>query len=182
MLNRLGLSFVLDTHLIDDPAAAMENLRQMHNAGWLDLTRTDVMDTELSTANADHRAVLLSLSGNLIEHLGPAVPDHSRLGSAVIGSQIDSDRVDSVFSTLFPGADRATARRQHVCDAMNVATAIRYGATGLLTRERRLLNKSATIRQRFNGFFLNTPERALEVALRLKHRYEVRGGPQADET
>ena len=73
--------------------------------------------------------------------LGPAVWDHSRFDHSVFGSEEDRERLAAVFSALFPGADWAATSSKSRRDAMHVATAIRYGYTGFLTRERRLLNK-----------------------------------------
>lgn len=45
--NRLSLRFVIDTHILDDGAGETDELWRLHRAGWFNLTRTDVLDTEL---------------------------------------------------------------------------------------------------------------------------------------
>jgi hypothetical protein len=175
-LSRTELRFVLDTHLLDDSSPEMVTLRELHEGGWIDLTRTDVMDTELQGAEPDKLGRLLALSGQYVEHLGPAVLDHSRFGHAVFGSEGDGQRLDAVFAILFPGADRKKCRPQHLRDAMNVATALRYAATGFVTREKRLLNKGSAIKEQFNGFVLCSPTKCLEISERFvaKHRERLR--------
>jgi hypothetical protein len=175
-LSRTELRFVLDTHLLDDKSPEMVKLRELHEGGWIDLTRTDVMDTELQGAGPDKVRRLLALSGQYVEHLGPAVLDHSRFDHAVFGSEEDGQRLDAVFAVLFPGADRKTCRPQHLRDAMNVATARRYGATGFVTKEKRLLNKGDAVKEQFNGFVLCSPTKCLEISDRFvaKHRDHLR--------
>jgi hypothetical protein len=63
-----------------------------------------------------------------------------------------------VFSVLFAGADRSATTSNNQRDAMHVATAIRYGYNGFLTRERRLLNEANPARAGFNGFRILDPE------------------------
>lgn len=98
----------------------------------------------------------------------------SRWDSSVWGSEEDRDRLDDVFAILFPNADRATARNNHIRDAMHVSTAIRYGGFGFITRERRLLNKAAPIAERFHGFCMSSPEDTLaEAAARIRGMREL---------
>jgi hypothetical protein len=46
--DRLGQAWVLDTNAIDDSTDAMGALRTLDDAGWINLTRTDMVDAELS--------------------------------------------------------------------------------------------------------------------------------------
>lgn len=138
------------------------------------------MDTELATASDDKREALLDQSSQYVEHFGPAIIDESRLGSCVVAGEEDVDRHQRVFRILFPGADPATATLNHFRDAMHVATAIRYGAKGFVTNERRLLNKDSTIRNAFNNFRILSPSDALALGERLVAKYvqhrELTGG------
>ena len=173
-LSRTELRFVLDTHLVDDPSAEMARLRTLHEHGWIDLTRTDVMDTELQRAAPEKAGNLLTLSGQYVEHLGPMVLDRSRWDHSVWGSDDDAERLDAVFAILFPGADRRAVRPQHLRDAMNIATAIRYGAAGFITNEKRLLNKGDAFREEFNNFLLLSPTKCLEVSERFVAKFRER--------
>jgi hypothetical protein len=99
---------------------------------------------------------------------------HSRLGSTAIGSEEDAARFKRVFSILFPAVEQANAKTNHVKDVMHVSTAIRYGAYGFVTREKRLLSKRAAVQAAFNDFRMWTPEQALqEVKSRVRSASEL---------
>ena len=165
--SRTGWHLAIDTNTIDDESEAMAALRQLHREGWINLTRTDTMDTELAAAtDPAKRAALLARSAEYVEHLGPVVFDHSRFDFAVFASDIDETRRSTVFAILFPGADPATTRKQNVRDAMHVATAIRYGANGFVTNDTNTLDHHAEIRRAFNDFGIYSPERALATSER----------------
>jgi hypothetical protein len=171
---RLGIRFIIDTHLIDDPSREMAELREVRRGGWMQLFVSDIPATELSDAPIGRRDKLLEYAGDYSEYLGPLVVGHSRLDHSVLGSEDDEERLHQVFSCLFPGGDWFSARRQDVRDAMNVATAIRYAMTGFLTKDKRLLRAGHRIRQAFNGFPILDPSDALAFVRRLQRRHEIR--------
>lgn len=180
-VNRLGVRFYFDNNFVTDDSLAAAALRRYHDEGWIDLWRTDTLDTELADAKDSER--LMNESSRYVESLGPAVWGHSRWGHSVFASEEDAKRIDHVFAILFPGSDRhdlSTGRaRRKLRDAMHVATAIRYGANGFITRDKRdLVRKSDAIAGAFNGFRIMTPERALAFVERMKARYEARMGSQ----
>ncbi|MFI6280471.1 hypothetical protein [Streptomyces sp. NPDC050988] len=162
--NLTSLVFFIDTHILDAPDAASVLLRKLHEANWISLRRTDAMDTELAAAPEEKWAALTEASASYAESFGPMVLDHSRLDHCVLGSDEDVARDEVVFSTLFPGADRSTCRKNHIRDAMHVATAIRYGGRAFITHERKLLNKSDQIAGLFQGFRIWSPAQALAEA------------------
>ncbi|MGW5232078.1 hypothetical protein ACWEQU_07230 [Streptomyces nodosus] len=167
--NLTALLLFIDTHIIDATDYATVCLRRLRDEGWINLQRTDAMDTELADAPAEKWARLTEASASYPEALGPIVWGQSRWDSSVFGSEEDHARLDNVFAILFPNADRATARDNHIRDAMHVSTAIRYGGFGFITRERRLLNKAVLIAERFHGFRMWSPEAALaEAAARIR--------------
>ena len=172
--NRTELTFVVDNHIVDSEITEAVELRRLDEQGWTDLILTDVTKTEWHDADPDLQAALLDRAVDYGEILGPMVLGHSRWGSSVWGSAADEDRLQRVFSILFPGADMATARKQHIRDAMNVATAIRYGSNCFVTNDGRLLNKRDAIKAAFNGFLVASPEAALAFAQRMIKRYEAR--------
>jgi len=90
---------------------------------------------------------------------------HSWLGSSVLGDAEDEHRLKQVFSILFPGVQWEKARDNHIHDAMHVATAIRYGGHGFVTREKTLLNKHEAIAAAFQNFRIWLPEQALQEAM-----------------
>ncbi|MCF1596516.1 hypothetical protein [Streptomyces muensis] len=162
--NLTSLVFFIDTHILDAPDDASVLLRKLYDTNWISLRRTDAMDTELAAAPEEKWAELTEASAGYAESFGPMVLDHSRLDHSVLGSDEDVARDDLVFSTLFPGADRATCRKNHIRDAMHVATAIRYGGLAFVTHERKLLNKSDQIAGLFQGFRIWSPTQALAEA------------------
>ena len=172
--NLTSLVFFIDTHILDATDDESALLRKLYEMNWISLRRTDAMDTELAAAPEEKWAALTEASAAYAESLGPMVLDHSRLDHSVLGSDEDVARDDLVFSTLFPGADRATCRKNHIRDAMHVATAIRYGGRAFVTKERKLLNKSDRIAELFQGFRIWSPAQALaEAASAVAHAREL---------
>jgi len=122
--NITGLTLYIDTHILDAEEDASVRLRRLRQEGWIELQRTDVMDTEIAAAPDDKWPSLTEASAEYPEALGPMVVGHSRVGFAVVGSEEDVDRLDGVFAVLFPNVNRATSRKNHIRDAMHIATAI----------------------------------------------------------
>lgn len=164
--NRLGIRWALDTNIIDDTSLATAGLVDLLQGGWIALQVTDTVGTEISGARIEPLPGLALIP----EAFGPLVLDHSRLGSSVLGTDDDSHRLDRVLAIVHPAAVRSGARRQHLRDAMHIATAIRYAMNGFVTRDKHLTRPSAktAIKSEFNGFELLTPEDALSLATRRK--------------
>lgn len=175
-MGRLELQFAVDTNFVDDPSPAAQELRAAREAGWVRLFRTDVMDTEIGKAtDPEKRSHLLSLSGKYVEQYGPVVWGHSRWDHAVWGSEEDAERLDRAIAVMFPGSARDSIVPNNLRDAMHVATAIRYGMNGLVTRnERGLLKKSTEIADAFDGFVVATPDEVLETVDRFKSKWLAR--------
>jgi hypothetical protein len=178
--NRLGVILYFDVNFVDDETPAACELRQFHAEGWITLMRSDTLDTELGdTKDEDKRLELLCASAPYIEALGPAVFGSSRFDHTVVANDEDDARLDRVYSILFPGSDRrdsSTGRaRRKTRDTMHVATAIRYGGDGFITRDHDDLHrKSRAIAKAFNGFRIMSPEAALSFVQRMKARYGER--------
>lgn len=173
--NATGLLIFLDTNQVDDASPASVWLRTLDFEGWIQLQRTDTVDTELSSANDEKRDHLLAQSQSFVESFGPLVLDHSRLDHAVLGSDEDSARLHLACDVLWDRSEGLS--KNNLRDAMHVSTAVRYGANGLVTRDKRLLKRADAIRAAFDGFLLVTPETAFRVALRLRARATVRALP-----
>ena len=66
---------------------------------------------------------------------------------------------------------------------MHVATAIRYGANGFITRDiADLGSKEIEVAEAFNGFRIMTPERALGFVHRMFDRYKARVADSTDDS
>lgn len=165
-MNRTALTLFIDSNIVDAGDDEVSYLKRLREEGWISLQRTDTMDTEFGKATGETWTRLTEASSKYPEVLGPVVLDHSRLDFAVLGDEEDQLRLDRVFSILFPGAQREEARDNHIHDAMHVATAIRYGGYGFVTREKRLLNKYEAISSAFAGFRMWRPEQAIAEAMR----------------
>lgn len=101
-----GLAFVIDTNIIDDASPDVAALRLLHDEGWINLTRSDTVDTELVKAENEKRDGLLAESSEFVEHLGPMVLDQSRWDHGVWASDEDGDRLTAVAAILYPGIQR----------------------------------------------------------------------------
>ena len=75
----------------------MARLLGLHRQGWVNVTRSDVLDTELASADEVKAAELMTMSSEYVEELGPLVLDHSRLDHAVLASDDDGERLHAVF-------------------------------------------------------------------------------------
>src|SRR2546426_11891442 len=157
----LGFHWMLDTSFF--PVARSperERLVALHETGRIKLAETDVLDTELTNARPDIRAVFEIEAAKFSEYLGPLVLDHSRLGHAVLGSKLDQSLLDEVVGLLFPGKTSLKAKPHDVRDAMHIAWAKRYGFDGFITEDQRLLRKKAVLKARLS-FDILSPVEAL---------------------
>lgn len=181
-LDRLGVHYTFDTNIVDCESPEMERLRALDVSGWIHLSRTDTVDTELEKAKpAEKKLALLALSAPYVENLGPMVLDSSRFDHAVAASADDVARLDAVFRILWPNTGRyATSRTagNKLRDAQHIATSIRIGATGFLTCEEDLLKRREEIRKAFDWFDVVNPETALAFVERLLARYWRRQTPE----
>jgi predicted nucleic acid-binding protein len=105
---------------------------------------------------------------------GPAIWGHFRWDSSAWPTEEDAERVSTVFEILHPDSSMPDTRRNHVGDAMHVATAIRYGLNGFVTRDDGILAKQAKIKERFNGFVVCDPDQALTISRRGVERARAR--------
>jgi len=165
--NRTGLVFAIDNHIVDGDTSAELALKRLHTDGWIELALTDVTRTEWVGAKPERTAILEQLAIGYVEYWGPLTLDRSQLERSKLGTPDDQERLDRVFGILFPGTTMEASRVQHTYDAMNVATAIRYGVNGFVTNERRLQNKRDAIEAAFNGFSIFSPQRALTTSNRM---------------
>jgi predicted nucleic acid-binding protein len=178
--SRTGLAFVVDTNFVDDPSPAAAELRTLHEGGWINLSRSDTLVTELLRARDDaQREELIAAASEYVEHRGPAVWGHSRWGTSVWATEEDADLIATVFDILHPDLSMPDTRRNHVRDAMHVATAIRYGLNGFVTRDDGILGKQARIKDRFDGFLVCDPPHALVISRRFAER--ARASQPTDE-
>ncbi|MDW3218176.1 MAG: hypothetical protein R8F63_06145 [Acidimicrobiales bacterium] len=175
--SRLGRRYLIDTHIIDAADAASERLWELHDGGWIQLCRSDAMDTELlDRADERHRELLLNRSAEIVEVLGVGVVGHSRVGHMVVGSDEESKDWDELWELMWPNADRSSTSRTNrtrIRDAMHVLTAARYAYDGFVTKDRGVLAASSAVRARF-GLWVVSPFDLLPHLERLIGRWDQR--------
>lgn len=180
--SRLGQRFLIDTHILDGTDDATCRLWELHNDGWIQLCRSDAMDTELlERADEAHRTLLLERSAELVEVRGVGVVGHSRLDHMVLGSDQEAADWDDLWQVMWPGADRASTSRRtqtRIRDAMHVWTAARYAYSAFITWDGSgsrpgVLTRADAIQDRF-GLWVATPDDVVAFLDRLKRRYELR--------
>lgn len=130
---RLQIHYMFDSNvLIQDVLPAVMELYALRDAGWIEISKADAMDIELTQPES------LERSSELPEYFGVMTLDHSRLDHALLGSDDDAELDDEIRKVFFPGVNWERARDNHVRDAMHIHTAVRYGATAFVTFEKRL--------------------------------------------
>lgn len=146
---------MLDTNawidLAEDRDPYVSRLFRFKDEGFVDLHKCDVVDTERTEGVSDELATarILETAGT-IEVLGPAVSNHGRLFHSVYASEDDERRLDRVFGLLFPnrGRDGSSVTEVHsLRDAMQVATAIRYGYEAFVTSDPEVLRGATRIHE-----------------------------------
>lgn len=119
------------------------------------LAKTDVVDTELDPEKnvmvGDH--FLASIK--FLELHGPIVLDHSRLDHSVLASEEDVQRLDRVKEIV--GIRNMSDRnaKHDLRDAMHIATSIRYGYDGFITRDERLVKRNDQFLSEFGFRVMN---------------------------
>jgi len=165
-LARSGLRFTIDTNVIvgrSDPD--VQGLYRLHRNGWINLEKTDTLDTERTVGAPPALAARrLAESEELVEVLGPLRWDHSRWDHAVFGSSDDEDRDDEIFELVWDHPRTATSTARDLRDAFHISTSIRYGFDGFITKERALVAASPEINARHPTFRVLDPPSALAMS------------------
>jgi hypothetical protein len=160
--NRTALIWAMDTCLLidlDEHQVEAVELDRLDEGGWIDLVKTDVLDTELARdRDAIRLAQRLVRSATFVEYYGPMVLDYSRLDHAVRASEEDVQLLQQVFGILWPKARLDTANHHQIDDAMHVAWSIRNRINGFVTSDKRVLARRAPIEQlAHDGFRVYLP-------------------------
>ncbi len=137
------------------------------------LAKTDVVDTELDPEKNEMVGEHFLASIKYLELLGPVVLEHSRLDHSVLASDEDVQRLDRVKGIV--GIRTASERNasHDLRDVMQIATAIRYGYNGFITRDKRLEKHNDQFLSDF-GFRIMNVERAVAHVKNLIDRLAYR--------
>jgi hypothetical protein len=161
--------FVLDTTDVigrwSSPSDYSE-LERLRNEYRVVLAKTDVADTELDPDKNFIFGGNFMASIDLLELHGPVVSGHSRIGHSVFGSAKDEIRLERIKSFVKVRETSVRSKKHDIRDAMHIATAIRYGFSGLITGDIRLLNLDQRFSQDF-GFRIFNVVDAVSFAHRL---------------
>jgi predicted nucleic acid-binding protein len=161
--------FVLDTSDVierwNKPNEYSE-LHQLRIENRVVLAKTDVVDTEL---DPDKNLILggnFLKSVDLLELNGPMVFGHSRLGHSVFADEDDVKRLDRVKTVINVRKTSERREKHDLRDAMHIATSIRYGFSGLITGDDRLLRLDQKFLHEF-GFRIFNVSDAISFARQL---------------
>jgi len=127
------------------------------------LAKTDVVDTELDPKKnvlvGDH--FLASIK--FLELHGPVVLDHSRLDHTVLASEEDVQRLDRVKEIVGIRSTSERKTKHDLRDAMHIATSIRYGYDGFITRDKRLEKRNDQFLSEFRFRIMNVEDAVAHV-------------------
>lgn len=126
------------------------------------IEKTDVLDTELEQ-NYKKNANRLKKSSTYIESFGIAVVGHSRLGHCIVASDKEDKEIEDILSICFNKKPRRNYSKKEMRDAMHIHTAIRYGGTYFITYDKKLIDASNKILERFNSTRICIPEACLDL-------------------
>lgn len=162
------ISVYIDTNCINakQDDETLNELEKFYQDEKIIIETTDTLETELREGKGYPKG--LGKASGYIFSYGPAVLGHSRLGSSIVGSEEDDRRLGRVLEILFGRKPRPQYSKNEIRDAMHIATAIRYGGTYFVTKDRALLKKSQQIKNEFQ-IVIDTPEECfIQVKERLK--------------
>lgn len=125
------------------------------------LAKTDVVDVELVPERNVMEEGHFLASVKFLELHGPVVLDHSHLNHSVVVSDEDVQRLDRVKEIIGVRVISERAAKHDLRDAMHIATSIRYGYDGFITRDERLLKCHDQFSREF-GFRVMNHEDAVD--------------------
>lgn len=133
------------------------------------LAKTDVVDTELDPKKNVMVGEHFLASIKFLELHGPVVLDNSRLDHTVLASDEDVQRLDRVKEIV--GIRTASERKakHDLRDAMHVATSIRYGYDGFITRDKRLEKRNDQFLHEFGFRIMNVDDAVTHVKNLIDH-------------
>ena len=134
------------------------------------LAKTDVVDTELDPEKnvmvGDHFLVSIKF----LELHGSVVLDHSRLDHTVLACEEDVQRLDRVKEIVGIRYKSERNAKHDLRDAMHIATSIRYGYDGFITREKRLVKRNDQFLPEFGFRVMNVEGAVAHVKGLIDHQ------------
>ena len=143
-----SLRVFIDQHIIDDTTHWPVRLKRLEAAGWvqLELTGTHVVESQ----NPELRE---QLDGRPIS-FGLVRLDHSASDYAVLGTEEDEQRFAALYQVVYPqhdpsvdgGGEGSRTGKTRFRDVMHLETVVRQAGDVFVTRDAKLLERSADIR------------------------------------
>lgn len=172
---------VLDTSDVIEWCSSPQEYRELevlYQQFRVFLAKTDVVDTELDPGRNVMEEGHFLASVKFLELHGPVVLDHSRLDHSVLASDEDVRRLGRVKEIIGVRVISERTAKHDLRDAMHIATSIRYGFDGFITRDGRLLKRHDQFFREF-GFRVMNAQRAVSYINTLiehgAHRDELNG-------
>ena len=173
--NLSGISWMIDTHVIDDPKFN-DHLFKMYELGWIYLQTPDTVFNELRTRkDLKHRDELLDKRDSFSMPLGPHILGQSSLDFSIASSRNEESRIAKIHSALWKGriftedcqkseeGNRSAGRK--VSDTLIVNCTIRYGLHVLVTNDAEVIEGAARVREEVGNFYAWNVESATLIAL-----------------
>lgn len=139
----LGITFHIDTNVLDAPGRSSFYLRAMADAHRIHLCIATVGPRELEEASDPE---VRDLASGMTVALEVMVLGESQLDYSVLASEADVSQLAAIRHILAPsGAE--SARSNTLRDAIHLQTALRYGADGFITQDHRdILRRADALR------------------------------------
>lgn len=160
-----NFSVYIDTNCINakQKDEALNRLEKLYSDEEILIETTDTLETEFNEGGGYSKGKQKA-SNNYIFSYGPAVVEHSRIGTSIVGTDEDDKRLEKVLTIIFGRKRRQDYSRNEIRDCMHISTAVRYGGTYFVTYDKALLIKSEAIKGEF-GIKIKTPADALKEIL-----------------
>jgi hypothetical protein len=133
------------------------------------LAKTDVVDTELDPEKNEMFGGHFLASIKFLELHGPVVLDNSRLNHTVLASDEDVQRLNQVKEIVGIRTVSERKAKHDLRDAMLVATSIRYGYDGFITRDKQLEKRNDQFLHEFGFRIMNVDDAVTHVKNLIDH-------------
>lgn len=159
-------TITLDTNCINTKLGlkAINKLEEWHKQGRVEIVKTDVMDTELMSAESpSFREKALKKSASYHEDVGNGVWGDSRWGHFLWGRKSDEFPLEKIRDLLFPQYNKLDekGRKQADRDLMHLETHKKYDRDVFVTEDKHFLDKKDVLNEQFGIRVLN-PKKLVE--------------------
>jgi hypothetical protein len=146
-----------------------QELKTLYEQFRVFLAKTDVVDTELDPEKNEMVGGHFLASIKFLELQGPVVLDNSRLNHTVLANDEDVQRLDQVKEIIGIRTVSERKAKHDLRDAMHVATSIRYGYDGFITRDKRLEKHNDQFFHEFGFRIMNVDDAVTHVKNLIDH-------------